>query len=153
MMMEAKRKFGERLRDKIKSSHHIFAQEKIETDDYQVYLRDIENIWTSIPGLTEYFYLEIMSQGKKLYFLRTLSKEEKKEKEMARIPLEVTQEGKGEELLQLTWLLIIESLDQLFARRLEKEKGQLHLDRLINFQETEYKKLLQQEGDATDGSE
>lgn len=139
-MMPEKRRFGKFLREELKKRNPLFSRENVSASDCKLYLQEIPQLWGDLGPLTENFQLEIM-QGKNICFLRTLSREEKKELELARIPLEIGREGKGSDLLQLTWLLILESWDQLLARRLEKEKGDIHLDWLINFQEKEYARL------------
>ncbi len=150
-MMPQKRRFGQLLRKEIKEQHHLFDRDIVSSQDCRQFVDEIEEIWHRLGVLTENFRLEIL-EGKKICFIRSISKEERKEYELARIPLETGREGKGTDLLQLTWLLIIESWDQLFARRLEKEKGDLFLDRLISFQEKEYAKMIEKlEGENNGG--
>ncbi len=142
-MMPEKRKFGQLLRREIKSHHHLFDRDTVSGPECRNYVDDLDRIWDELGTLTENFKLEIL-EGKKICFLRTISREERKEYELARVPLETGRETQGADLLQLTWLLILESWDQLFARRLEKEKGEIHLDWLISFQEKEYSKLIEE---------
>ncbi len=142
-MMPEKRSFGQLLRQELKKRHHLFSRENVSSSDCQLYVQEIHRLWGDLGPLTDKFQLEIL-EGKTICFLRTLSREEKKEWELARIPLETGREGKGADLLQLTWLLILESWDQLLARRLEKEKGELHLDWLITFQEKGYARLIEE---------
>ncbi len=142
-MMPEKRKFGQLLRKEIKSSHPLFEKEVVSGEECKNFVRDIENLWDELGKLTEHFQLEVL-HGKNICFIRTISKEEKKEFELARVPVETGREGKGTDLVQLTWLLIIESWDQLFSRRLEREKGEVHLDSLIQFQEEEYGKIIKE---------
>jgi len=149
--MKEKKRFEVHLRQRIQRANDLFSMEKVGKEEYEKFIDDLEELWSKLEPLTEPFRLEVLSQGQKIYYLRTLLIGEKKEKEMAKIPIEATREGTGRELLQLTWLLIMESWDQLFAQRLEKEKGEIHLDWLVSYQEEEYRKLLEREGVADNG--
>lgn len=139
--MEQKRAFEEKLQLLLKKAFPVLNQDIVSMDENKKLLLEIEPqiknfyFW---PTEIEFF---IDQAQHNFYYIRTFIEEGEKNIKLSHVPFDCKETCKGKELENLIKLLIVESLDQYFAKSLQKTVKRLQLDKLIDYQEQEYQIL------------
>lgn len=139
--MEQKRCFEEQLQEYLQDQSSFFAKDIIHAAEYKEFLQEARELWQKLFFMPQGIALEEAPGSKGVFYLCTYMMEDGERKELSHVPLDTRQSSRGKDVLHLMKLLIMETMDQYFARTLQKSMGKLELDPLICYQEEEYSQL------------
>ncbi len=139
--MEERNKFGGELEDILLQELPVLNQDIISGQQADDFLSQVEGIWNSIDILPGDIEVIVDPTPENHVFIKTQLRVEEEEKELSRVPFDVKTPGTGKDVFRLTWLLIMETLDELFAQDLRMTGRKVDLSRLLSFQEKKYRDL------------
>ncbi len=135
--MNYKNKFADNLKELLLGVLPIFKQDIVDSCGCKDFLEWIKEAGHKLEMLPADIVIRIDRHKKNLAYIRSVLNGESA-RELSRVPFDTSQPVRGNDLLQLTVLLFIETLDQYYVCTLKKHSAQITLDQFLCYQNERY---------------